>query len=558
MYSTRYKGLMRGLIILFLIKPNLCQNDEEIKCSRTPLHSKTNPLPPDNRFVIDMLGADSKYIPGQPYTVQLHSPVNATFIAFTIWTTGSQAYNDKNPLKPHILSDGLLISYPDPSLYDTVSKVCKNTLYEANVLPKTKVVAQWIAPPKNNDCVTINAYVAVKPDVWYNNEGPLSKRICEDYRKSEDMKPPENINCQVCEEARYELTFQGTWSNNTHLNMYPNTPIVKFSDIVGASHTKTFHLYEENAAASEGMKMLAEQGNTTSLEHEILKGLGQSVRTVIKATGPPKPSLSTKTSFRTSRDHHFISLATSITPSPDWFLGVYNLELCNASSGKWSDHVVYNLYPMDAGTDSGLTFESSPEPTIPPQVIKKTDFGVPQDKMIPFAKLRVRLVRTYPNPKCIAEGTTETVKAEDEDDTDGTGEADPEPEPEPLPRPTSRPRRPRPRPTPPTYNKPTERGYPEVDMDDECPMTDWEEDADGCQGICEDERVSGFKTFYRYYMVNGKRERVHPKEICNTLPITKTEECEDVCSVTTTTGPEAQQGNWEEWVKPGQKWKTTG
>ncbi|KAJ2950193.1 hypothetical protein O0L34_g11554 [Tuta absoluta] len=554
MDSNRYKGLMRVFILLFVVKANLCQMDEESKCSRTPLHSKTRPLPPDNRFVIDILGADSTYIPGQAYTVRLHSPVMATFIAFTIWATGSVDTNDKNPLKPFILSEGLLQSYPNPDFHDTVYKVCKNTLYEANVMPKTSVVAQWIAPPKNNKCVTINAYVAVKPDVWYNNEGPLSKRICEDYRKAEDMKPTENSNCQVCEEARYELRFQGTWSNNTHPNMFPNAAIVKFSDIVGASHTKTFHLYEENVGASDGMKMLAEQGNTTSLEHEILKGLGRSVRTVIKATGPPKPSLSTISSFRTSRDHHFISLATSIVPSPDWFLGVYNLELCNATSGKWSDEVVYNLYPMDAGTDSGLTFESAPEPTIPPQVIKKADFNVPKEQMIPFAKLRVRLVRTYAKPNCVVESTTEDNPVDRTDDDTGEG---PEPEPEPLPRPTSRPRIPGPRPTRPSLNEPTTER--DLDWDDECPMTDWEEDADGCQGPCENDRVSGYKTFYRYYMVNGRRERVSPKEKCNIQqPITKTEECEDVCSETTTAGPEAQQGNWEEWVKPGQKWRTTG
>ncbi|KAI5642742.1 hypothetical protein NE865_05268 [Phthorimaea operculella] len=541
MNPTRFNGLWRIFIFLFVVKANLCQEDEEIRCSRTPLHSKTKALPPDNRFVIDIIGADDTYMPGHAYIVRLHSTSNATFIAFTIWATGSIAPNPKNNLKPRILSEGHLQSSPDPNIQDTVSKACPNTLYEANIKPKTKVEAQWIAPPKDNDCVTINAYVAVKPDVWYNNEGPLSRRICEDHRKAEDMKPTENTNCQVCEDARYELRFEGTWNYNTHPTMYPNVPNAKFSDIVGASHTKSFHLYEENADASEGMKMLAEQGNTTSLEHEILRGLGESVRTLIKATGPPTPSQSTISSFRTSREHHFISLAAAIMPSPDWFLGVYNLELCNATSGKWSKAVVYNLYPLDAGTDSGLSFEASAEPTIPPQVIKKADFNVPQDKMIPFAKLRIRLVRTYDNPNYEDESNAESHEME----------------------PTSRPRPARPefRPNRPPKIEPVTEGEPSSDdYEDECPMSDWEEDADGCQGPCEDNKVSGFKTFYRYYLVNGQRERESPKEICNIkVAITKTEECEEEgCSQTTTAGPEAQLGNWEDWVKPGRKWRSTG
>lgn len=63
----------------------------------------------------------------------------------------------------------------------------------------------WIAPPKENKCVTLYALVAVKPDVWYNYEGPLSRRICEDSRKADDMQPMVNDNCDVCEEARYQV-----------------------------------------------------------------------------------------------------------------------------------------------------------------------------------------------------------------------------------------------------------------------------------------------------------------------------------------------------------------
>lgn len=50
----------------------------------------------------------------------------------------------------------------------------------------------------------------------------------------------------------------------------------RFSDVVGASHSKYFSVYKYNSEASAGMKMLAEQGNTTQLEVEIQEKVIQS------------------------------------------------------------------------------------------------------------------------------------------------------------------------------------------------------------------------------------------------------------------------------------------
>lgn len=42
-------------------------------------------------------------------------------------------------------------------------------------------------------------------------------------------------------------------------------------------------------------------------------------------------------------------------PSPDWIVGVSGLELC-LKNCSWIEHKVLNLYPWDAGTDSGVTY----------------------------------------------------------------------------------------------------------------------------------------------------------------------------------------------------------
>ncbi|XP_059919705.1 spondin-2b [Gadus macrocephalus] len=52
-----------------------------------------------------------------------------------------------------------------------------------------------------------------------------------------------------------------------------------------------------------------------------------------------------------------------IVPSPDWFVGVDSLDLCEG--GQWKENVSLELFPYDAGTDSGFTFSSPNYETIP-------------------------------------------------------------------------------------------------------------------------------------------------------------------------------------------------
>jgi spondin-1 len=44
-----------------------------------------------------------------------------------------------------------------------------------------------------------------------------------------------------------------------------------------------------------------------------------------------------------------------LDPSPDWIVGVSGLELC-LKNCSWVDAKVLNLYPWDAGTDSGVSY----------------------------------------------------------------------------------------------------------------------------------------------------------------------------------------------------------
>ena len=68
-------------------------------------------------------------------------------------------------------------------------------------------------------------------------------------------------------------------------------------------------------------------------------------------------------------EYPLVSFITMIAPSPDWFVGVHDFNLCDTTTGKWKESRTRDLPPYDAGTDSGLRFQSSNLATNPPEDI---------------------------------------------------------------------------------------------------------------------------------------------------------------------------------------------
>lgn len=101
------------------------------------------------------------------------------------------------------------------------------------------------------------------------DDGALSKTLCEDEADSID---PDSIvaECTACDEAKYELTFEGLWSRNTHPKDFPDDGWrTKFSDVIGASHAIDNQFWRYGNHSSPGMKEMAEFGATELLEEEL-------------------------------------------------------------------------------------------------------------------------------------------------------------------------------------------------------------------------------------------------------------------------------------------------
>lgn len=62
-----------------------------------------------------------------------------------------------------------------------------------------------MAPPTGSGCVAIRATVVETKDIWYSEDGGLSKILCEEISENDDIQPNILKQCCACDEAKYEV-----------------------------------------------------------------------------------------------------------------------------------------------------------------------------------------------------------------------------------------------------------------------------------------------------------------------------------------------------------------
>uniref|UniRef100_A0A6P7GNG6 Spondin-1 n=1 Tax=Diabrotica virgifera virgifera TaxID=50390 RepID=A0A6P7GNG6_DIAVI len=363
-----------------------------------------------DRYIIYIQGNPKTYTPNQKYNVSLRvNPARYPKKAFRRFFLTLESVDGKSTAQSYHPT-GQFEFEMGAQILSQFSDRCPNTVVENSKLPKWEVQVYWTAPPENSGCVAIKATVVESRENWFSEDGQLSKILCEDNEIDENIKPPSVDKCCACSEAKYEVAFEGRWTRNTHPRNYPSDIwTTKFSDIIGASHRKYHSFWNEQDYASEGLKELAESGRTQSVEDEI-KEMGSNIRTIIKARGLQHPNIteSSYSVFRVDSNNHLVSLASKITPSPDWFVGVANFELCQ-SDCTWAESYSYNLYPMDAGTDDGIGYMTSDPLRFSRKLIMPITPNNPNDPRSPFydedgtpmnpiAKLHFTRQRVYEKP----------------------------------------------------------------------------------------------------------------------------------------------------------------
>lgn len=422
----------------------------------------------DGYYSLGITGEPDVFLPGELYTVSLNGIKRGhsltPFIGFIIWAeelkddfNDTESDENAKPTTPPTTSTTSTTSAPPTSSsppgssttstpptsiqnhplgsfqpYDFQSKILKNctlalmnatdlinatavinptVLINATGHAKIEVQVLWNAPTDiRNTCIRICA--RIDPVNISKTWSVLVRKICiAPSALSGFTQQPRIIEpCCACDEAKYEVAFESLWSRNTHPREFPPESYrAHFGDVIGASHTVQYRVWQEGRIASTGLKHLADDGSTTELEKE-LKAESNHIRTIIKARGISWRQVAgmgnpnTFAVFRVDARKHLMSLAAKLAPSPDWIVGVSALELC-AANCTWISSLTLPLYPYDAGTNSGLSYTSRPVPTIPAVSVRALRPNWPHDarspffnsnkEMRPFGRVRLTRLRLY-------------------------------------------------------------------------------------------------------------------------------------------------------------------
>jgi hypothetical protein len=156
--------------------------------------------------------------------------------------------------------------------------------------------------------------------------------------------------------ARYQVTFERTWSSETHPEDFPL--LAHFSPVIGATHGAGFALFREGGSATPGLEKLCEEGKHQPLDAEIRSAIAAGQAGALIETSEPLRSAPGQAlaSFEIDPAHPRVSIAAMIAPSPDWCAVAADVAL--QEDGRWVAEKSVTLYAWDVGTDSAQSYRA--------------------------------------------------------------------------------------------------------------------------------------------------------------------------------------------------------
>ena len=199
---------------------------------------------------------------------------------------------------------------------------------------------------------------------------------CKDKKRSSDQ-PKEtqslNLSSKNADKnfaADYEIIFTSLWNSDDHIGIPKNA---HFSSPLAVTHNDEYSLWEPNELASKGFRFVAELGLLSEIREEITmaeeEGRVGSTK-VIPTFFPNGKEDSTSFEIRVTKDHPFLSFASMIAPSPDWFVGVSGVYMLK--NDEFIQKKIITLHGYNAGTEEGDVagnYLIVNEPTDPPREI---------------------------------------------------------------------------------------------------------------------------------------------------------------------------------------------
>ena len=156
--------------------------------------------------------------------------------------------------------------------------------------------------------------------------------------------------------TQYQVTFDINWNERDFPTDYPAN--AHFSKLIGWSHKSSNTFMDVGTLASTGIKDMAERGTTSPLDAEISEMINNKEGHILYigdglSSGVGKIELIVEV----NTDYPSISFVSMVAPSPDWYIGIVNVNLFDGDKFITDTTIVGKVY--DAGTDDGTTFTST-------------------------------------------------------------------------------------------------------------------------------------------------------------------------------------------------------
>lgn len=169
--------------------------------------------------------------------------------------------------------------------------------------------------------------------------------------------------------ATYRITFTPNFTEASFPTDYPAN--AGFSGIVVAVHEPGKQVFALGSAASAGLAEFAETGDSGALVTDLASQGGDDSTDFFITTSAAGggPTASQSVTVTVDPDKTRISFVTSLNPSPDWFVGVNSFNIVLPSDALVTEETL-TLGVLDAGTDSGTTYNSGDSETSPQGTIQ--------------------------------------------------------------------------------------------------------------------------------------------------------------------------------------------
>lgn len=197
--------------------------------------------------------------------------------------------------------------------------------------------------------------------------------------------------------AQYELRFEARW-----VAPAPIPTNAHFTQLIGSTHNADGSIFSIGGQASQGVENVAETGSVNALVSEINSTIaaGDAADLILGTDTFIDPEEIDTFTFTADASRSQFSILTMIAPSPDWFVGVSNLDLLDGN-GNWRDLIQLDLNSYDAGTENGSGFSLSNAATNPQSQIQLLDSAEPNGTLEgvgSIARLTLTRISTVPEP----------------------------------------------------------------------------------------------------------------------------------------------------------------